>query len=105
MSDPRSPRVRAAEETILDLYAKIEQLTAQLKTAVWSDSEECKMLTADNERLRAENKRAWNKCHELRNAGNDAFYAMCDYRDTLDEEVFQNAIDVLVTAIAYKEEK
>lgn len=33
MSDPRSPRVRAAEETILDLYAKIEQMTRGLNFA------------------------------------------------------------------------
>jgi hypothetical protein len=31
------------------------ELRAQLKTAVWADSEECKMLTAENEKLRAEN--------------------------------------------------
>ncbi len=30
-----------------------ERLRAHLKTAIWSDSEECKLLTADNERLRA----------------------------------------------------
>ena len=40
--------------------ARIEQLEAEVKvwqgharTAIWSDSEECKLLTADNERLRA----------------------------------------------------
>ncbi len=43
-------------ELIEEIYRKedeIERLTAQLKTAVWSDSEECKLLEAEIERLRA----------------------------------------------------
>ena len=43
-----------------ELRAEVEKLRAEVQTwqghvkeAIWSDSEECKMLTADNERLRA----------------------------------------------------
>lgn len=49
-----------AANEITTLRAEVEKLRAEVqtwqghaKTAVWSDSEECKMLTADNERLRA----------------------------------------------------
>ena len=51
-------------DTINSLRAEVERLRAEVqtwqghaKTAIWSDSEECKMLTADNERLRAALKR------------------------------------------------
>jgi hypothetical protein len=37
---------------LAEAAAEIERLRAHLKTAIWSDSEECKLLTADNERLR-----------------------------------------------------
>lgn len=33
--------------------SEIENLTTKLKQAVWSDSEECKIVNADNEKLRA----------------------------------------------------
>lgn len=48
-------------ETCADAAARIEALEAEVKVwqghtkmAVWSDSEECKLLSADNEALRAE---------------------------------------------------
>jgi len=44
---------KAADE-IDRLRAEVKVWQGHTKTAVWSDSEECKMLTADNERLRAE---------------------------------------------------
>lgn len=37
--------------------ADIKSLRAQLKTAVWADSAECKMLNKENAALRAENER------------------------------------------------
>jgi regulator of replication initiation timing len=37
-----------------DARREIERLQAQLKTAVWADSEECRMLTDENEKLRAQ---------------------------------------------------
>ena len=53
---------RGAEsaDTITALRAEVERLRIEVQTwqghakaAIWSDGEECKMLTADNERLRA----------------------------------------------------
>lgn len=48
----RAGRHEAAAE-IERLRAEVETWVNHTKTAVWSDSEECKMLAADNERLRA----------------------------------------------------
>lgn len=45
-------RLEAADE-IKRLRAEVETWVGHAKTAIWSDSEECKLLTADNERLRA----------------------------------------------------
>ncbi len=40
---------------------EIERLREQLKLAVWTDSEHCKLVEADNARLRAAlNRIAWN---------------------------------------------
>lgn len=41
------------EPTREELKAEIERLREHLRIAIMSDSEECKLLTADNERLRA----------------------------------------------------
>lgn len=38
---------------ITTLRAEVETWQRHAKLAIWSDSEECKLLTADNERLRA----------------------------------------------------
>ncbi len=53
-------RAERAEAEVATLRAEVERLRAEVqtwqghaKTAIWSDSEECKLLTADNERLRA----------------------------------------------------
>ena len=35
------------------LRAEVQTWQGHARTAIWSDSEECKLLTADNERLRA----------------------------------------------------
>lgn len=43
-----------AKEELAEALAKNERLRQQLKTAVWADSEECKFLQRENERLRAE---------------------------------------------------
>lgn len=42
-----------AADEIARLRAEVETWVGHAKTAIWSDSEECKLLTADNERLRA----------------------------------------------------
>lgn len=44
---------REAAAEIERLRAEVETWVRHAKTAIWSDSEECKLLTADNERLRA----------------------------------------------------
>jgi len=46
-----SPRLRAEVER---LRADVQTRQGHAKTAIWSDSEECKLLTADNERLNSE---------------------------------------------------
>ncbi len=38
---------------VAELKADNERLRAELKAAIWSDSEECELLTADNAKLRA----------------------------------------------------
>lgn len=76
--------------TVLDLYKEITALRAEMETwkrhakqAIWSDSEECKLLTSEVERLRAaltpsaETKAAyWGEFHftehYLDEDGNDA---------------------------------
>lgn len=40
------------------------------------------------------------KIARLEAAGNEAFLAMCAYRDSPDEEVFQDAIDALGAALS-----
>lgn len=42
-----------AAKTIESLRFEVTQWVNHAKTAIWSDSEECKLLAADNERLRA----------------------------------------------------
>jgi len=49
-------------------------------------------LRVEIERLKAEIER-------LTAAGDAAFYAMCAFRDSRDEEVFQDAIDALGVAL------
>lgn len=44
---------QAAADEIERLRAEVETWVGKAKTAIWSDSEECKLLSADNERLRA----------------------------------------------------
>ena len=44
---------QALRNEITKLRAEVEMWKRHAKLAIWSDSEECKLLTADNERLRA----------------------------------------------------
>lgn len=46
-------KIRELAEENERLRAEVQTWKGHAKTAVWSDSEECKLLTADNERLRA----------------------------------------------------
>jgi len=43
-----------AADTIVALRTEVTKWVNHAKTAIWSDSEECKLLTADNTTLRAE---------------------------------------------------
>lgn len=45
--------LREAANEIERLRAEVETWVGKTKTAVWADSKECRLLTADNERLRA----------------------------------------------------
>lgn len=51
--EKRDPLMVEAAKTIESLRSEVTQWVNHAKTAIWSDSEECKMLTAENERLRA----------------------------------------------------
>ena len=51
--EKRDPLMVEAAKTIESLRSEVTQWVRHAKTAIWSDSEECKLLTVDNERLRA----------------------------------------------------
>lgn len=53
-----------AAARIAQLEAEVKVWQGHAKTAIWSDSEECKLLTADNERLRAEVAELKSQCEE-----------------------------------------
>lgn len=56
--DQQAPRnlvegMRTAAGAITQLRDEVQTWIVHANNAIWSDSEECKMLAADNERLRA----------------------------------------------------